>query len=470
MADSDAKIFKFEQPLDHFNSSVNQTWQRYQVNDDQYEKGGPIFVMISGEGTLAPKWLYSGQMFQNGRQHKALMFQLEHRFYGQSHPTKDVSVENLRYLSSHQALADLDNFIQAMKQKYDPDARVAVFGGSYSGNLVVWYRALYPNSSVAAIASSAPVLAEVDFTEYVETVGNSMKYFNPGCYDAVNDAMSAVQDLVAAQNATELDRLFGLCHKTLNFSDPYEIESLYDALTEAWMGTTQYNSPGDTSKLAMYCKLMTHTDFGTPLDRYALWFNLTSGGDCIDVNYHAEIEGLKDESWTSDAVQGGSRQWLWQTCTEFAYYQSMDSKSQPFGYRAIDVSYLEDIYCVEPFGITAKAIADSVNLTNQKYGGKAPNATRVFLMNGSIDPWHPLAIYEHDLNKDAPSRYIEGTSHCYDMHDALPTDPPQLTKARADAAAQLTEWLGPDPPSSAATMQLSVLAVFFAAILALMRM
>lgn len=60
------------------------------------------------------------------------MFQLEHRFYGDSHPTNDASTENLKYLTSEQALADLDLFIHAMMTQYNI-SKVVVFGGSYAG-------------------------------------------------------------------------------------------------------------------------------------------------------------------------------------------------------------------------------------------------------------------------------------------------------------------------------------------------
>lgn len=99
----------FDQPLDHFNSSVTGTWkqvwsmvflyawlglqsaswfQRYQVNDAVYKQGGPIFVMIGGEGAIDAGWLTYGQMYQNAKTHNALIFQPEHRFYGDSHPTR----------------------------------------------------------------------------------------------------------------------------------------------------------------------------------------------------------------------------------------------------------------------------------------------------------------------------------------------------------------------------------------------
>lgn len=44
----------------------------------------------------------------------------------------DVSTENLKYLTSEQALADLEAFIRAMMSQYNIN-RVVVFGGSYSG-------------------------------------------------------------------------------------------------------------------------------------------------------------------------------------------------------------------------------------------------------------------------------------------------------------------------------------------------
>ena len=51
---------------------------------------------------------------------------------------------------------------------------MVVFGGSYAGSLAVWFREKYPNIAVGAIASSAPVLAEVDFKEYFGVVSDSL--------------------------------------------------------------------------------------------------------------------------------------------------------------------------------------------------------------------------------------------------------------------------------------------------------
>ncbi|KAJ6625679.1 putative serine protease K12H4.7, partial [Pseudolycoriella hygida] len=114
----------FEQILDHFNPTNVATWkQRFYTNKEYYEPGGPVFLMIGGEGEATAKWMVSGAWIQYAKEHKALCFQLEHRFYGQSHPTEDLSTENLAYLSSEQALADLAYFIIAMNEKFELDQK-----------------------------------------------------------------------------------------------------------------------------------------------------------------------------------------------------------------------------------------------------------------------------------------------------------------------------------------------------------
>lgn len=47
---------------------------------------------------------------------------------------RDLSLQNLRYLNSRQALADLANFIDWFRQQSNlPDNKLITFGGSYPG-------------------------------------------------------------------------------------------------------------------------------------------------------------------------------------------------------------------------------------------------------------------------------------------------------------------------------------------------
>lgn len=77
----------------------------------------------------------------------------------------DLSSENLKHLSSEQALADLAQFIVGSKTKFNisSNAKWIVFGGSYAGSLAAWSRMKFPHLIHAAVSSSGPLLAKADF-------------------------------------------------------------------------------------------------------------------------------------------------------------------------------------------------------------------------------------------------------------------------------------------------------------------
>ena len=66
-----------------------------------YKEGGPIFIQIGGEGPgISSAWLNYGAWIEWAKREKAALFILEHRYYGLSHPTKTLTTEELRWLSS----------------------------------------------------------------------------------------------------------------------------------------------------------------------------------------------------------------------------------------------------------------------------------------------------------------------------------------------------------------------------------
>jgi len=68
------------------------------------------------------------------------------------------------YLNIEQALADLGTFINNISnEKFLLNAKWVVFGGSYSGSLAAWLRMKYPHLVYAAVSSSGPLMAKLDF-------------------------------------------------------------------------------------------------------------------------------------------------------------------------------------------------------------------------------------------------------------------------------------------------------------------
>ncbi len=87
--------------------------QRTYWKSDFLTKGSKnVFLYICGEGACnAPE---SARFWSEvGHINNAMLYIVEHRYYGESQPREDWKTENLRYLSAEQALADLANFVQA---------------------------------------------------------------------------------------------------------------------------------------------------------------------------------------------------------------------------------------------------------------------------------------------------------------------------------------------------------------------
>lgn len=101
----------------------------------------------------------------------------------------DLSTDNLRFLSSRQALADLAHFRTVMANDRGlTNAKWVAFGGSYPGSLAAWFRLKYPHLVHAAVATSAPVHATVNFPGMKTVdVSTSLSSF----YNLINSSWTA---------------------------------------------------------------------------------------------------------------------------------------------------------------------------------------------------------------------------------------------------------------------------------------
>jgi len=469
------------QDLDHFDSSVNDTWtQYYYANDKYYSDGGPNFLMIGGEGPI-DTWDVSSSlaMGQWGKQYNAMLYSVEHRFYGDSQPFDDLSTEHLYYLTSQQALADAAVFINQINTDRNLTNPVwVVFGGSYPGNLAAWFRLKYPQLMVGSIASSAPVQAKTDFYEYLLVVENSTRAFGTdGCADNIQAFSTWLQNATTTKDGrASAAKGFQFCGDWgADWVLEKDLEMLLSVTIDSMAGNVQYDDDAHT-KLANACAQFSSSGSSSATDSGSDYFNAAevsssytttigkilqvhkemtpdsssssasgsgdAGSQCADYSYADYVDYMKNLGPADDPDEAAMRGWVWQTCNEFGFFQSTDRGYNIFE-SAQPVNFYVD-FCADVYGpqFTRDTIDANVRATNAYYGGAyAYNGTNVVFANGSEDLWHALSVY-NPINVNVTSVLIDGTSHCYDMYADMDSDTDALTAGRAQIKAVLDSWLG----------------------------
>ena len=215
------------------------------------------------------------------------------------------------------------------------------------------------------------------------------------------------------------------------------------------------------------------------------------GKSCRDNGYDRAVKQLQNSTWDEHKM---ARQWTYQTCNEFGFFQTAGSSESPFYPLAhvLNVTYYLSL-CRDSFSAQRTVQMQSTTtpmltcdptaqppetcpdgqacpkcgkpvctcpaqshqlpsvptgFTNGYYGAKKLGASRVVLPDGSIDPWHSLALTQVSESQRALGLtpvIIDGTTHCGDMHYPRPDDSPSLQAAHAKIAAEVGSWLPPRP-------------------------
>ena len=408
----------------------------------------------------------------------AAVFALEHRYYGKSNVTDDLSLENLRYLSSRQAVEDVAAFVRYAIDEYKIEkgenqrAQVVTFGGSYPGMVAGFSRLKYPDIISAAVASSAPVEATLNYQGYNfvvgEAIANPLVGGSKECRASVEEAFAALGDALHRDyEADALASKFSTCGGGDALRDRDNQRVLLETLSIIF--PAQSNDPSCTQSncnIEKVCETMIMTP-GTTLSRLAALARdvllgdgavaATDGeGDCIDVDAKAERTQLLDTS-----IDNWDRVWFYQTCTEFAFYQTCDPGHCPFTTNPHLVtleSFTDD--CEAAFNISADEVAANVKATNIEYGGKAIAGTKIFFPNGSVDPWYAAGVLKS--LPEEPALMVTGASHHAWTHPPRATDQASVIAARKVIVDQVIAWLADDDskehahamfPKNGATLQ-----------------
>ncbi|KAG4952078.1 hypothetical protein JHK85_045945 [Glycine max] len=316
----------FDQTLDHFSPYDHRQFrQRYYEFLDYFRiPDGPIFLVIGGEGIL--NGVANDYLAVLAKKFGAAMVTLEHRYYGKSTPFNSLETENLKYLSSKQALSDLAVFRQYYQASYivllsyyklrsamdSINAKLNrtkienpwfIFGGSYSGALSAWFRLKFPHLTCGSLASSAVVLAVYNYTEFDQQIGESA---GPECKEALQETTQLIEHKLAT-SGKELKASFDAADLEIDGDFFY---FLADATAIAF----QYGNPDKVCKPLVEAK-KAGEDLVDAYAKYVKEYYIGTFG--TDVQTYDQ-KYLKRTAMNED---NSARLWWFQVCTEVAYFQ-----------------------------------------------------------------------------------------------------------------------------------------------------
>jgi hypothetical protein len=422
----------FDQKIDHTTTTAEdmRTFkQRYWVNST-YAKGpgSPVIFYICGEATCSAEQM-GGATLDNAQKLGAYAVALEHRYYGKSQPFDSLTTDNLKYLTIENALQDLAAFETYAKTTLGLSGKWITVGGSYPGALSAFYRAKFPMMIEGALASSAPVQARENFEDYDRHV---FEVAGPDCAASMRIVVKEAEAALA--NPTQLAAVKAqfAAQVIVNPDDFLYIIADIGASAVQYGFRDQFCN-AITAATTNADKVRAYGKFGQEI--YAMW-----GVDALGFSVQS-AENLDPNSYLAGF---GQRQWMYQSCTQFGFFQNA-YHDPAYSVRSarINPTYHRDM-CNRLFGFDQPVDVDGTN-TNY-YQPVLTQSSNILFTNGSNDPWSLLGINPTLGNNTDPNDtviLIDGAAHCGDLSSLSASDSTALTAAKDKFSDLATLWLKP---------------------------
>ncbi|KAL8993435.1 MAG: hypothetical protein Q9169_006352 [Polycauliona sp. 2 TL-2023] len=482
-------------PIDYFHNDTlyephsNGTFDlRYWFDASYYKDGGPVIVLQSGEtdGTGRLPFLQKGLIHQIAQATNGIAVVLEHRYYGTSFPTPDLSTENLRFLTTDQALADMAYFAQNVvfegledKKLTAPETAYFGYGGSYAGAFVAFLRVLYPDFYYGTISSSGVTEAIWDFWQYYEPV---REYGPPDCI-SIHTKLINIADNILLNNTkytSQLKTAFGL--QGITHDDDFAQVLSYPI--GGWQGRNwdpEINDPSfdeycgnitspslinnaSTNATANIRELLNaggYSIYSSPLIVPMLNFINYIKKNYVSPVLDSDEDQTLDQAYSThnvtfysqDDLSQDWRSWPYQYCTQWGFLQTgsgVPYDRLPLVSRLLTLEY-NSLICRYAFNITAPPDTDAIN----KYGGFDIAYPRLAIVDGEQDPWRGASPHSvlapnggnRTSTVEEPFLLIEGAVHHWDENGLFPNEttlslpPAPVQEVQAQEVEFVKAWM-----------------------------
>jgi len=436
------------QRLDNFNPTNEATWQqKYLMTAEHFQPGGCIFLFLSGEWSITEYRLENSLMAEMAADFNCYIFYLEHRYYGDSRPTANVTDENLRFLSTEQALADTAHFIEFIQSSGNftgaEDAPVVVIGGQYSGSLAAWTRQAYPHLVAGAWASSAPVFAVYDHFQFKELTGAVYRHVGGNeCYQNIEQGFAEMEAMVFAGRHEEVSELFHLCNVA---DDELDVQLFFSLMSEVFSLLAQFDQITNVDGVCRLLANETHESDAAAIAAVIVYLIDEIGGEegqCIDIDYQVTVEAERQTAWDYPTNEFGLRQYTYQLCTQLGWYHSSTSRLQPFG-SSFPAAFRHQA-CGDIFDFYSRdLLVENIARFNNVRGGVNPGASNVIYVQGQLDPTRSVGV-QVTHSESAPSIVILGASQGNDLGPSSDDDSEALAAAKLQIREIISEWIDDD--------------------------
>ena len=419
----------FTQSLTHVRGDTRTFRQRYLV--ESYVGRGtaplpgpaPVLFYSGNEGAIHGFWASAGFVHYLGAKLGAVVVFAEARYYGESLPFGNASLEMpyVSWLRTELILADYANLVTQLKKTGDlaAESPVVIFGGSYGGTLATFLRLTYPDVFVGALAASAPIgyydrqgWAQRNVTEstWADRVAHSYAASDPRCLDAIAATTAALR----ATPAPILKRRLHLC-------DGSTVSDHAELFQYALEGLPQQDYAHAVGRLPPWPVRAACGTLVNATDRVhaasSILMATLGNGTCVGVP--AEGPG---------GVPGdgpGAGAWGFQSCTETLHEFSSATPVRSYAFNLTAQSEL----CRKLYGVTP----DPTYLTKRFGGYEIPNkVTNVFFSRGGLDPWTGGTFTEgepHDAS--VAFCFMPSGAHHTDLRAPRDDDPKDIVACRA---------------------------------------
>eukprot|EP01006_Ploeotia_vitrea_P033137 TRINITY_DN65257_c0_g2_i1.p2 TRINITY_DN65257_c0_g2~~TRINITY_DN65257_c0_g2_i1.p2 ORF type:complete len:443 (-),score=20.25 TRINITY_DN65257_c0_g2_i1:2018-3346(-) len=416
----------YTQPKDHTDTNSTTFSQLYYEVKDHYIPNNhcPIFIYLGGPEPLQHISGVTDLVADLARQNGAIVYSLEHRYFGQSQPTADLSVANLHFLTVDQVIEDIASFARTHMSPDPGFHNVTLFGEGYAGGLAVWTKHKYPELISVVYSSGAPVVASLLFPQYDLHTTTAM---GPACAQSLRVAFDGVYTELKT-NPTFIKNLFGASVLT----DTEFLWMLSEAVTIPVMNGDTMHSPCGTMATAV----LHRYELMEALKYYVVKvFYPTYLSDVGPVVYSSKMVARVQKSLDTAPM----RSWLWLKCSELGYAQVNPG---PTGLRSSMID--EQFFAEQCETVFQKGIwPPNVKAFNTKYGD--PDVDHTFYMYGAADPWqwlgHTMTTGPTALAHVAIGNATLPAGHGFDMkpfpHDA----PVDWQNALWFASQEIFTWL-----------------------------